>query len=105
MSPIEDYNYTLAMKWITKVKCKTNISLGSVQLGIKYANFYHDHIGELIKTLDVDLLNELKKKVKDDYEIIIKDCSQRVDPSRDDVHDNKIMISVILDFITSLHDI
>lgn len=105
MSIYEDYNYKLAVEWITKVKSKQNTSLGSVQLGITYANFYYDQISELLKTSSIDLLNELKKKVKDDYEIILQDCSKRFDPSRDDVRDNKIMISVILDFITSLHDI
>ena len=103
----KDPNYSLAMKWIDKVSSKTNTSLGSVQLGMYYARFYHTQIVEMLKPehVNIELLNQLKLKVKTDHEKIIEDCSRRIHPHRDDVQDNKIMISVILDFITSLHDV
>lgn len=103
----KDPNYSLAMEWISKVSSKTNTSLGSVQLGVCHARFYSEQIGELLKSdyVNIELLNQLKLKVKTDHEKIIDDCSRRIDPFRDDVRDNKIMISVILDFITSLHDV
>lgn len=106
MTILLDPNYHLAMEWINKVKNKTNV-LGSVQLGVKYANFYYEHINKLscqedIDHIDLQLLKTLKLKVLEDYDIIIRDCQKRVNPERDDVSDNKKMISVILDFILTL---
>ncbi len=103
-SVYEDPNYPLAMEYINKIKNKTNIKLGSVQLGIKYATFYFDKINEMLisEYVDIQILNELKEQVQKDYEIIINDCKQRINPEREDVKDNKYMISIILDFILTL---
>jgi cellulose biosynthesis protein BcsQ len=98
----EDYNYKLSMIYINKIKNKTNFSFGSVQLGIKYANFYFKKIEEMLisEYINYSILEELKIKVNQDYEIIIKDCNFRV--YNEHVLDNKYLISVILDFILSL---
>lgn len=100
----DDYNYKLSMIWIEKVKQKTNTNLGSVRLGVLQANFYFDKIEEMLSPehVNLQLLEELSLKIKKDYEFVIKDCTERINPERDDVHDNKIMMSVISDFLLTL---
>jgi hypothetical protein len=98
-----DPNYSLAMEWINKVKIKTS-RLGSVQLGVKYAKFYDEKITEMLRldNANISLLEELKIQVEKDHVFITNDCLNRELPYRDDVQDNKIMISCVLDFLQSL---
>jgi hypothetical protein len=103
----EDPNYDLAMKWINKVRVKTNTHLGSVNLGVKTASMYFDKINEMLisEYVNIDILKELKERINTDRDIIINDCKNRFAPNREDVTDNKYMILMISDFILTLKTI
>ena len=87
---------------ISLMLAKTNIKLGSVQLGQKYAAYYKLKFEELLndKYINNDILIELKEQVVKDYKIIKEDCFNRV--MSHNIIDNKNMISMILDFILTL---
>ena len=93
------YDYIQTIEWINKINNKPNKSFGSVILGKKYATFYSEKINEMLisKYINIQILEELKTKIKEDFEIIINDCNKRI--QHQDVLDNKYMISIILDFI------
>ena len=81
---------------------KTNTSLGSVQIGQKYATFYLEKINQMLLTenIDTEILEELKIMVKNDLEYIRNECKYRI--NNKDVNDNNHMMSMILDFILTL---
>jgi hypothetical protein len=78
---------------------------GSIILGKKYATMYHNEINKMLSSeyLDKTILQELYKKVLLDLQIIREDCKKRMYWSKD-VNENDQMMSMIVDFIITLHD-
>ena len=78
---------------------------GSIILGKKYATMYRNEINNMLSSeyLDETVLQELYKKVMPDLQCIREDCKKRMYWSKD-VSDNDHMMSMIVDFIVTLHD-
>jgi hypothetical protein len=81
------------------------VTPGSIILGKKYATMYHNDIHNMLSSeyLDETMLQELYKKVLPDLQCIREDCKKRMYWSKD-VSDNDTMMSMIVDFIVTLHD-
>lgn len=78
---------------------------GSIILGKKYATMYRNEMSNMLSSeyLDETLLQELYTKVMLDLQCIREDCKKRMYWSKH-VSDNDQMMSMIVDFIVTLHD-
>jgi len=106
-SIMEQIDYNSTMQLINEMLLKTNIKFGSVQIGQIYAKFYLEQINKMLisEYINIEILNELKLKVKSDLEFIRNDCNRRIriiNVNDKDINDNNYMMSMILDFILSL---
>jgi hypothetical protein len=99
---MKQHDYIKSMELINIILIKTNMELGSVKIGQKYASYYKSKFEELLNDhlVNMQILQELKLQVVTDLEIIRADCNRRI--LTINVGDNNVMMSTILDFILSL---